>query len=377
MAHVSRMEAVLRHLGVGEVGVDGMAGAATAAEGGAAVFRRSRDSVVFVQTSVLQAPTSAQGPFGLLMPRSDAIVKREGAGSGVVWDAAGHIVTNAHVVRQASSVEVGFRGVGKTVSAKLVGADAVTDLAVLKVDPKGMGHALAPISRGQSQRLEVGDEVFALGNPFGLDLTMTAGIVSGLGREIPAQEGSVLSNLIQTDASINPGNSGGPLLDARTGGMVGVTTAILSPSGASVGLGFAIPVDLVEKVVGEIIQHGRVQRAQLGIFMAPDRVRERLGVEKGVVVWGVRPNSPAAVAGVVGATVNRDESLVIGDVIVAVGETSIETTEALLKAVGKFRLGDRTPLLVIRGPTRRRVTLQIHFTELENHPPNASFRFKE
>ncbi len=261
------------------------------------MFETSKQSVVFVSTRIVQISPKSLNPFSLHSHGNDEIIRKEGTGSGFIWDSLGHVVTNAHVVRHVGEITVVLED-KREYKATLIGHDEKSDLAVLKLDELIPSHPgstettqpnqiFSPLKKGTSKDLCVGQTVYAIGNPFGLNHTMTSGIISGLGRELPAQEGGLLTNLIQTDAPINPGNSGGPLLDS-SGNLIGVTTAILSPTGASNGLGFAVPVDFVKEIVEELIKHGRVVRPELGIFMAPDNFRVLLGVSSGVIVLGVK-----------------------------------------------------------------------------------------
>ena len=217
----------------------------------------------------------------------------QGTGSGFIWDAAGHVVTNFHVIREADAATVTMAD-HSTWKAHLVGAYPDKDLAVLRVDAPSA--SLHPIPIGTSHDLQVGQKVFAIGNPFGLDQSLTTGIISALGREIQSVTQRPIKDVIQTDAAINPGNSGGPLLDSA-GRLIGVNTAIYSPSGVSAGIGFAIPVDEVNRLVPQLIRHGRVIRPGLGIQVGPARLAAELGLS-GVLILGVVPDGPAPKAGI-------------------------------------------------------------------------------
>ncbi len=218
-----------------------------------------------------------------------------GAGSGFVWDQDGHIITNFHVIQEASGARVTLAD-HSVWDAQLVGTAPDQDLAVLYINaPK---HQLKPIAIGTSGDLQVGQKVFAIGNPFGLDQTLTTGIISALGREINAVTGRTISGVIQTDAAINPGNSGGPLLDSA-GRLIGVNTAIYSPSGVSTGIGFAVPVDTVNRVVPQLIRHGRIIRPGLGVRIADDATARRFGLQ-GVLIIQVEKGSAAETAGLRG-----------------------------------------------------------------------------
>ncbi len=229
------------------------------------IFRNNSPSVVYVTSIALR-----RGFFSL-----NAVEIPQGTGSGFVWDNKGRVVTNFHVISDANRVQVTMAD-GSTWKAVLVGAAPDKDIAVLQIDAPS--HKLRPITIGTSNDLQVGQKVFAIGNPFGLDQTITSGIISALNREINAVTGRTIKGVIQTDAAINPGNSGGPLLDSA-GRLIGVNTAIYSPSGAYAGIGFAVAVDEVNSVVPQLIQHGRLVRPGIGVSLVDERIAERLGVE--------------------------------------------------------------------------------------------------
>ena len=269
-----------------------------------------------------------------------------------MWDAAGHIVTNAHVALAgagSTSLRVTL-GEGRVEGwpAELVGADVEGDIAVLKIDTKS---ELKPLKLGESSTLLVGQSVYAIGNPFGLDSTLSTGVVSGLGRELATQR-SRLRDLIQLDAAINPGNSGGPLLDS-SGAVIGVNTAILSPSGASAGVGFAIPVDRVRELVTELIANGVVTRPQLGIAMAPDAVYNRLRTNSPELPPGVlvlSASGAAAAAGVRSTTRDaRTGVLALGDVLISIDGVRLGKGEDLLRAMDGKRVGQRVVLRLLRA----------------------------
>jgi S1-C subfamily serine protease len=278
-----------------------------------------------------------------------------GTGSGFVWDEDGRIVTNNHVIAdtQAWTVSLWDRS---TYKARLVGRDETMDLAVLKIDaPKGR---LRPILIGKSSDLQVGQKVYAIGNPFGLDQTMTHGIVSALGREIEGEEGrGPIKGAIQTDAPINPGNSGGVLLDSSAR-LIGVNTAIISPSRASAGIGFAIPVDEVNQVVPQLIRQGKVYRPGLGIQPVPDQLARRWGID-GVVIMKVVPDGPAAKAGLHGLQRDRTGHIRLGDVIVAIGGHEVHSTEDMYGVLQQDKIGDTVTVTILRDDERqdKQVTL--------------------
>ncbi len=266
----------------------------------------------------------------------------KGTGSGFIWDNEGRIVTNYHVIEDANKVQVTLAD-NTTWKAVLVGASADKDIAVLKI--AAPAKILKPIPVGESANLLVGQKVFAIGNPFGLDQTITAGIVSALGREIKSANGMTIHDVIQTDAAINPGNSGGPLLDSA-GRLIGVNTAIYSPDGVNAGIGFAVPVDEVNRVVTEIIKHGRLIRPGLGISVANERLVSRLGVE-GVLIVQVESGSSAEKAGLRGVKRVGGE-LVLGDVIVGVNGKPIKNLDDLRQELDRYHVGDEVTLKVIR-----------------------------
>jgi len=272
-----------------------------------------------------------------------------GAGTGFVWDEAGHIVTNNHVVQGAQTV-VRLPG-GEDVPAEVIGRAPQYDIAVLRMQrPAGS----PPVPIGSSHDLQVGQAVFAIGNPFGFDRTITAGIVSALGRQLPTQEGREIADVIQTDAAINPGNSGGPLLDSA-GRIIGVTTAIFSPSGAYAGVGFAVPIDTVARVVPQLIENGRAPIAGIGILAADQSIAARLGVE-GVLIWQAQNNSPAARAGLRGTDPQRG---VLGDVIVEAEGVPVRRLADLTGALDRLGVGGEIALTIRRDDRTMNVTVPI------------------
>jgi len=277
----------------------------------------------------------------------------QGTGSGFVWDNEGRIVTNYHVVGDAGRVEVAL-GDDSVYEGVLVGAAPDKDLAVLQISVPT--DELKPIPLGDSNSLQVGQKVFAIGNPFGLDHTMTSGIVSALDREITAITGRTIQGVIQTDAAINPGNSGGPLLDS-SGRLVGVNTAIYSPSGASAGIGFAVPVDVVNRVVPELIRHGRVIRPGIGVTLAGERVARRLEIE-GLLVIGVQPGSPADKAGIRETREVRGK-IILGDIILAVNGVPIKSYDDLRNELERHQIGDEVTLIVQRDSEHLEVNVRL------------------
>ncbi|WGH78540.1 S1C family serine protease [Jannaschia ovalis] len=300
-----------------------------------ALFEAAQDSVVFIATSGV-----GRGLFGggMEVPR--------GTGSGFVWDAAGHVVTNAHVIRGARRATVRLAD-GRSFDARLVGVSRDHDLAVLRVDV--FAQRPRPLPIGRSEDLRVGQRVFAIGNPFGLDFTLTTGVVSALERELPGEEGAVIRGLVQTDAAINPGNSGGPLLDSA-GRLVGVNTAIFSPSGASAGIGFAVPVDTVNRVVPQLIARGRYAPPSIGVTTDArlDAMARRQGLS-GAMVVAVDPNGPASGAGLQPARAGRAGAILPGDRIVALDGTPIAGTRDLTAALDGRDVGE-VVRLTLEGP---------------------------
>lgn len=310
------------------------------------LFQEASKSVVFITTSQVGRDFF----FNVLeIPK--------GSGSGFVWDEHGHVVTNYHVVSGASHVKVTLPD-QSTWSATVAGEAPERDLAVLKVDaPSGR---LPPLLVGKSGDLQVGQKVFAIGNPFGLDQTLTTGIVSGLGRQLRSEQG-VMDDLIQTDAAINPGNSGGPLLDSA-GLLIGVNAAIYSPSGASAGVGFAIPVDAVQRVIPQLIAHGHVLHPDLGLTYAHDQFMQRLGL-KGVMISRVAPNSAAAAAGLRGLQQDAEGNIALGDLIVAIDGQEVSDVAEFLRLLDKHQDGDKVKLIITRNArSRQEENLQIEVT---------------
>ncbi|MBN1673329.1 MAG: trypsin-like peptidase domain-containing protein [Kiritimatiellae bacterium] len=282
-----------------------------------------------------------------------------GAGSGFVWDKDGHIISNYHVIYQGDNFQVTFSD-GSNYVAEVVGQDPDHDIALLRV--KGVPpEKLVPLPVGTSKDLQVGQRVLAIGNPFGLDTSLSAGIVSSLGRNIQSMTGRTIYDVIQTDAAINPGNSGGPLLDSA-GRLIGINTAIVSPSGGSAGIGFAVPVDTVTRVVPQLIAYGRVKRAGLGVVMLPDAYAERYGIE-GVAVMQVVPRSGADRAGLQGMRRRPDGDVELGDVIVGIDAEAVKTKEDLLRVLERHTEGDRVELTYWRGEKKQKATVVLQSIE--------------
>ena len=279
----------------------------------------------------------------------------KGTGSGFVWDDQGHIVTNYHVIAGAKAAQVRLSD-QRGFPAELVGASPENDLAVLRI--KVPEQRPAPLPLGTSRDLLVGQKVLAIGNPFGFDHTLTTGVISALDRAIDGEDGDAIHRVIQIDAAINPGNSGGPLLDSA-GRLIGVNTAIFSPSGASAGIGFAVPVDTVNRVVPELIAFGYYRRPTAG-FVVIDQISStvvrKLNV-KGVLILEVEPRSPAAQAGVRGSRLLRDGSVIPGDVLQAIDGVPVDSASAIDKVLDGKRIGDRVVLTLWREGKALQVTI--------------------
>jgi S1-C subfamily serine protease len=308
--------------------------------------------------------TSDSGsPFGL--PQEG-----DATGSGFVVDKDGYIVTNAHVVEGADSVDVSFDENGDSVPADVKGVDTSADLAVLKVDPSKVKN-LTPIPLGDSSKAQVGDPVIAVGNPFGLSRTVTTGIVSGLQRQIQAPNGFTISNVIQTDASINPGNSGGPLLDAN-GRVIGINSQIATGGGqGSVGIGFAVPINTAKKLLPDLKAGETVQRAYLGVQMqgVTKQLADDLNLasDHGALIVEVTPNSPADKAGLRGGRTGTSSGVAAGgDLIVAIDGKEMRDEDAVATAVANHRPGDKVDIQYYRGNDKKTVTV-----ELSKRPASA------
>jgi len=282
----------------------------------------------------------------------------QGTGTGFVWDTAGHLVTNYHVIQDAAGARVTLSD-QSSYKAELVGAFPDRDLAVLKI--VAPAAKLKPLPVGSSRDLQVGQQVYAIGNPFGLDQTLTTGIVSALNREIESVTRRVIRGAIQTDAAINPGNSGGPLLDSA-GRLIGVNTAIFSPSGASAGIGFAIPVDEVNRIVPRLIRDGRMVRPALGVTGGGAEINRALGLPKGVPLVRIQRGGPAAKAGLK-AFARGDGGIVQGDVITAINDEPIEDADDMLNALEKLNPGDSATLTLWRAGATRRVSVVLSESE--------------
>lgn len=307
------------------------------------IFRQNSPSVVYVTSIALR-----RSVFSF-----NAVEIPQGTGSGFVWDKKGRIVTNYHVISDANRIQVTMAD-NSTWKAVLVGVAADKDLAVLQLT--SMPKQLRPIAIGDSKDLLVGQKVFAIGNPFGFDQTITSGIISALNREINSVTGRNIRGVIQTDAAINPGNSGGPLLDSA-GRLIGVNTAIYSPSGGYAGIGFAVPVDTVNSIVPQIIKHGRVVEPGLGVSFVDKRVTQRLGVD-GLLILNVEKNGPADMAGLQGTVQYRGE-IILGDILLKLNGQRISSIGALEDDLERLGLGAEVELTVTRNNQERKVRLRL------------------
>lgn len=307
------------------------------------LYKRNSDSVVNVTTRSFQYNSFMQ------------LVPTEGAGSGFVIDKEGYVVTNFHVVKGAQRFFVAFGNMEESYPAKLVGSDPDNDIAVLKVDaPKEM---LTPVELGNSDDLQVGQSAVAIGNPFAIGQTMTTGVISSLDRSLQAQEGRIMSGLIQTDAAINSGNSGGPLFDS-SGRVIGVNTMIYSPSGGSVGIGFAIPINTVKRFIPDLIQYGHARHPSLGISAVPisPRLAEalKLPVKEGLLVMRSVPGSPSHAAGIRGGSrevyVGNYQLFLGGDIILALDGKKMTSREALVNYLESAKkIGDELEITYLRN----------------------------
>ncbi len=303
------------------------------------LFENASPSVVYITSLTVQREW-----FSL---RATAIPR--GTGSGFVWDDLGTIITNFHVISGGQGIQVTLSDQSSW-QAQVIGVEKDKDLAVLRINAPT--ELLKPLALGTSSDLLVGQKVFAIGNPFGLDQTLTTGVISGLGREIQAQSGRPIAGVIQTDAPINPGNSGGPLLDSA-GRLIGINTAIVSPSGAYAGVGFAVPVDVVNRVVPQIVKYGRVRKADLGIEWADDSLVRQLRIGglpvKGVLVLAVEPGSGAQKAGIEPPQFDRFRNPIQVDLIIACDNVPVEIQNDLFRVLDQHEIGDTVKVRIQRN----------------------------
>lgn len=308
------------------------------------VFKAVSPSVVFITTTTVH-----QDLF-----RFRALEVPQGAGSGFIWDENGYIVTNYHVIAEARGAQVTLAD-QSTWQAQMVGAEPDQDIAVLKIDAPT--RLLPPIPIGTSDDLQVGQKVFAIGNPFGFDQTLTTGVISGLGREIVAATRRPIRGVIQTDAAINPGNSGGPLLDSA-GRIIGVNTAIVSPSGVYAGIGFAVPIDTINRIVPQLIRGERIEKPGLGVTIADDHIVRRLGQE-GVLILSVTPDSAAEKAGLRPTERDQRGNVVLGDLIIAADGKPVRNTNDLFRILDRRKVGDTLPLTILRDDRKIEVEVTL------------------
>ena len=282
-----------------------------------------------------------------------------GAGSGFVWDKEGHIVTNFHVIQGGDSFVVSFHKDKETYEAEIVGVYPQKDIAVLKLKKKP--KTLYPVSTGRSAKLKVGQKAMAIGNPFGLDHTITSGIVSATDRKIRGIGGVTIHGMIQTDCSINPGNSGGPLYSS-TGDVIGMNTMIYSSSGSSAGVGFSVPVDTIKNIVPQLIKDGKVKRPGLGIGLLEDRLKDYFGIEKGIIVKYVDPKSPAAKVGLEGMQRDRRGRYLLGDILLTIDGKEVNNYDEIFNVLEKYEVGDKVKITYLRG--KRKKTTKLTLMEL-------------
>jgi S1-C subfamily serine protease len=319
------------------------------------IYKRDGLGVVFIRAEFVER---VQTPFDVFPQRR----RNESTGAGFVIDGDGHVLTNSHVVQRATRIEVGF-GAGKTADAKLVGQDAGNDVALLKVDAGNRN--LNPLELGDSSKAEVGDSVVAIGNPFGLDRTVTTGIVSALQRQIRAPNGFTIRDVIQTDAAINPGNSGGPLIDAR-GKVIGINSQIATAGGGgSIGIGFAVPINTAKKIAEDLKKSGKVEHAFLGITGVDitSSLSDRLNLSTGKGVLVQQVSGPAEDGGLKGgdvqATIGTRDLLLGGDVIVEIDGKAIRSMDEVISVVDSKKPGDDVQLKVLRGSRNRVVKIEL------------------
>jgi len=308
------------------------------------VFKSASPSVVFVTNTQLRRQRFSLNVMEI--PR--------GSGTGFIWDESGLIVTNFHVVQGANKITIELQS-NKSYQATIVGSAPEKDIALLKIDAPN--EDLQPLPLGDSTSLAVGRKVLAIGNPFALDTTLTVGVVSALGREIKSITNRTIKNVIQTDAAINPGNSGGPLLNSN-GQLVGVNTAIYSPTGASAGIGFAIPVNAVKVIIPQLIEHGKLIRPVLGIETLTDYWTRRLRV-KGVAILSVREGLPAGKAGMVGVREDRRGKIHLGDVIIAINGQNVINEDSLLDQLEQFSPGDTVKVTTLKDEKIHNYNVQL------------------
>jgi S1-C subfamily serine protease len=311
------------------------------------VYKVLSPGVVFIHST-----SYARDWLGFVEPQ-------EGSGSGSILDQQGNILTNYHVIEGAQKLSVSMGG-KKDYAAMIVGGDPDTDLAVIRLTEKPAGP-LTVVPMGDSDKLVVGQKVLAIGNPFGLDRTLTTGVISGLQRPIRARNNRLIEGAIQTDASINPGNSGGPLLDSR-GRMIGINSQILSPSGSSAGVGFAVPVSIAKRVVPQLLSSGKVRRPKLGIStrdVSAIRNQVELPVSEGVLIIQVARGSGAADAGLRGIQQTENGDVELGDIILGIGDDSVANSDDLFRVLDKHQIGETVQVRILRDGQRLSVPVKL------------------
>lgn len=302
------------------------------------IFKKSADKVIYVHrlsTVINHAYEKMNVPSG--------------AGTGILWDKQGHIITNFHVIDGADNLAVSIGK--KTFKARIIGSEPRKDIAVLQITSEealNLLETFTPFEIAHYKDLVVGQKTIAIGNPFGLDHSLTVGVISALGRQVPGAGGVSIRDMIQTDASINPGNSGGPLLDSQ-GRLIGVNTAIYSQTGNSAGIGFAVPADEIARIVSQIIQHGRVVLAGIGIQRVDENTAYKLGVKQGILIGDIIPKTPAANIGLKGTYRDNFGHIHLGDVIIGLNDVTIKNYDELYDLLTKINIGEEVKLRILRG----------------------------
>ncbi len=308
------------------------------------IFQKSSPAVVFIVNKALRRDF-----FSL-----DVFEVQQGSGSGFIWDNNGYIVTNYHVVQDGNAWSVTLSD-NSTYDAELIGTEPSKDIAVVKINaPRAK---LSPVAIGTSDDLRVGQKVIAIGNPFGLDQTLTTGVVSALGRQIKSGNNRTIDGVIQTDAAINPGNSGGPLLNSQ-GELIGINTAIYSTSGSNAGIGFAVPVNIVKRVVPQLIRYGKVIRPGLGVSIVDDSFARRWGI-KGVIIGRVQPGGASARAGLRGITQNRWGEVRLGDIIIGINGKPVSNFDELSNELERYQIGETVTVNILRGEQEMSVRVRL------------------
>lgn len=312
------------------------------------IFKQVSPKVVFIHRL-----TTVVDPF-----RQETMVKQAGTGSGLIWDRFGHVLTNFHVIKGADKFQISVNGM--TVNADVVGFEPRKDIAVLAIhSPKALEQLkdFTPVEIAPTNQLQVGQKALAIGNPFGFDHSLSVGVISALGRQMPGVGGVTIHDMIQTDAAVNPGNSGGPLLDS-SGRLIGMNTAIYSESGSSAGVGFAVPASEIERIVNQIIKNGRVKLAGIGIQPVPESIASHLGVEKGILIADIIPNTPASKLGIQATYKDSFGRLVMGDIIEAINGHPVKNYDELYHLLTKVEIGSVVKITLRRGPRNRVVSCQ-------------------